>query len=111
MSQSLAQKNNSQFDFAAPAELYPCRSRKGRNPVSYRRFDSAAEAVQFAVETLPAPLLLGTYLEVSEERFDSEGIRGLYEHAAYPLPRLGAEPELATRRDQTGAGDLHEGNI
>jgi hypothetical protein len=79
------------FDYSAPAELYPSRIRKGRGRITYKRFDSAAEALQFAIEKIPAEVLLGAYLEVDEARFGVQEIRFLYDSAAYPLPRAVAQ--------------------
>ena len=39
------------------------------------------------MEELPSQFLVGTYLEVEEERFNGQQIRLLYESKDYPLPR------------------------
>jgi len=78
------------FDYNASAELFFGRSRAGKSRPKYRRFDTAAEAVRFVVEELPAAVLPGTYLLVDEARFGVDEMRHLYESAGYPLPR---EPE------------------
>ena len=79
------------FDYNAPAELFPSRGKRGTSRVKYRRFETAAEALQFAIEEMPPPVLLGAFLEVEEKRFGAEDMRSLYSNAAYPLRRLGAE--------------------
>jgi len=79
------------FDYEAVAELFPARSRKfNRQLARYRRFDRAADALRFAIEELPPQLFLGAYLEVEEERFDSNEMRRLYDSAEFPLARRAA---------------------
>lgn len=77
-----------EFDYAAPAEMFMTRARVVRkSPIGYRRFKTAAEAIQFAVEEIPTPLLVGAVLEVNEQRYDHRDIRDLYDRTTYPLAR------------------------
>ncbi len=87
MHEPLQRDSITEFDYEAPAELFPARSRKGNRPVGYRRFAKAADAVRFAMEELQPELLLGAQLEVEEVRFDCNAIRRLYLGSAYPLAR------------------------
>ncbi len=76
------------FDYNAEAELFPSRNRKSRRqPIAYRRFGHAADAIRFAIEELPPEFLPGAYLEVDEERYGCAGIRRLYQSQDYPLIR------------------------
>jgi len=75
------------FDYNAPADLFPARSRTGRRPVGYRRFSTAAEAIRFAVEQMPFEFLDGTILEIENVRVDGAGIRDLYASVDYPLTK------------------------
>jgi len=81
------------FDYTTDAELFSSKfSRRGRQPLIYRRFASAAEAIRFAIEDLPAHFLVSTYLEVDETRFPSAEIRRLYASTHYPFARRATGP-------------------
>ena len=77
----------SKFVYSAPAELFPARNRKTRQTAKYRRFDNAADAIRFAMEELPEPLLLGAFIVMEEERLGHQAIRALYESSDYPLKK------------------------
>lgn len=84
------------FAFEAPAEIYSSggsRTRKG--PMSYRRFQSSAEAIRFAVEELPQIMQRGTVMEVGDDRFEFADIRALYDSDDYPLPR-DSNPDISS---------------
>jgi hypothetical protein len=83
------------FDYGMSAELFSCKASNGRRqPLGYRRFPQAAEAIRFAIEDLPPHALIGTYLEVNESRYESADIRRLYASSRYPLLRKTAGSPL-----------------
>ena len=81
------------FDFEAPAEVYAskvggnARRPRASGPMSYRRFNSGGEAVQYVIEFLSSELRQGAVLESGEDRFTIDEIRELYDGAEYPLVR------------------------
>jgi hypothetical protein len=77
------------FEYSLPAELFmgKGKSRSRQQRLGYRRFATAAEAIRFAVEDLPAVRILGAWMQVGDERFSSDEIHRLYERADYPLQR------------------------
>ncbi len=93
------------FDYGAEAELFPGVGRPSRRqPVGYRRFASAAEALRFAMEELSPGALAGAALEVGDERFDSRGMRQLYEAADYPLARRERQDRSSATMQTTSRG-------
>ena len=75
-----------EFDYSVPAELFALKGKK-HGPVTYRRFKTAAEAIQYAVEDLSRSLLNGTFIETDAERLDGRAIKQLYGGDRYPLKR------------------------
>jgi hypothetical protein len=71
----------SEFHYTAPAELFAAQGRRG---LRYRRFLRAADAIRYAVEKLPADVLLSARLEVEQRRYDANQIRALYDSANFP---------------------------
>jgi hypothetical protein len=76
------------FDYGTPAELFMAKRKGGaRQPLGYRRFATAAEAIRFAVEDFPGMRTLGAWMQVGDDRFDSDDIHRLYDSGDYPLKR------------------------
>ena len=77
------------FDYDSPAELFMPKQKgiRRRATPHYRRFATAAEAIRFAVEEMPAVRTLGAWMQVGDERFNSDEISKLYESSGYPLQR------------------------
>ena len=74
------------INYKSSAELFPSR-RYAKSLARYRRFNSAAEAVQYVVEEMPEAWLNGTMLDVDGKRYEGQAIRALYDAAEYPLTR------------------------
>ena len=81
------------IDYSAPAELFPGRGGLAPRRVRYQRFESAAEAVRFAIEDMPPIALRGAYLEVNERRYNGAQIVDLYNAETYPLDRAPADED------------------
>jgi hypothetical protein len=78
------------FDYNVPAELFLSK-RTGRARMKYRRFPTAAEAIRFAVESLPSLRTVGASLQVGDERFNCEEILRLYNNSNYPLSKSSSD--------------------
>jgi hypothetical protein len=97
MSECLRLVEYMKVDYSAAAELFVPRTRGARRrPLGYRRFATAAEAIRFAVEDLSATHSFGPWMQVGDERFNTEAIRNLYESSDYPLLRAG-EKQVSKR--------------
>jgi hypothetical protein len=84
----------STFHYAAPAGLFTVQNHKA---LQYRRFNQAAEALKYAIESLPPKVLTSTSLEVNGRRYNAAQIRALYESERYPLIRAGSSVQRRAR--------------
>lgn len=76
------------LDYSSPAELFVGKRRGGaRQRLGYRSFATAAETIRFAVEDFPAVRTLGAWMQVGDQRFNSDDIHRPYENGDYPLRR------------------------
>ena len=76
------------FDYDAPAGVFTRGNGRMRGAAArYRRFPTAAEALRYAVEHVPASLHPAVVMEVDGEDFDHRAIRQLYDSPAFPLAR------------------------
>ena len=75
------------FDYTIEAGLFPGKKSLRSQGVRYKRFETAAEAVRFAIEEMPSSQLRGSVMETDQARFDDKQIRMLYDSLDFPLFR------------------------
>jgi len=85
------------FDFSAPAELYIGRGSPRRHGLRFKQFDTAGEAIRYAMERPRAIGEVAT-MECDDKRFGAAEIAGLYHDPAYPLSRLTAAAPIPAER-------------
>ncbi len=92
------------FQFDASAEVFTiARHTRRKEPMIYRRFPNAGEAIRYAIEVLPANELEGTTIETQDTRLGVADIRGLYEREDYPLQRRRPRPAAKAAARGTSA--------
>jgi hypothetical protein len=88
--------DNVGFDYKAAAELFLGRNPRGGTRIpKYMRFARSADAIRFAIEKLANEVLISTYLEVDEKRYDGKGIRQLYDEAGFTAKGSAAKSSAA----------------
>jgi hypothetical protein len=77
-----------QDDFQAAAEMFSAPRKAGwsRNAMKYRRFESLALAVKFAVEEMEGSLHSIT-IRTDRDELAGDAIKALYDSEAFPLDR------------------------
>jgi hypothetical protein len=88
------------IQYDASAELYLGRDPKVARGLGFKRFDTAAAAIQYAVEEATPNGLRGAVLQVGNARFSGPEIVTLYASSGYPLPRA---PEAAAADERSAA--------
>ncbi|MDX2290409.1 MAG: hypothetical protein NW217_16520 [Hyphomicrobiaceae bacterium] len=77
------------FDFHGPAELFAASGPSlTRQKLSYKRFETGAEAIKYAMEIIGADHLRGVSIETETVRLQATQINELYRRSDYPLCRL-----------------------
>jgi hypothetical protein len=95
------------FDYGIPAELFMGKRKGGaRQPLRYRRFATAAEAIRFAIEELPAVRALGAWMQVGDQRFDGDDIQRPLREQGLPTATasVGLNCERAVGQFDCGGG-------
>ena len=77
------------FNYDVPGEFYSRKSPGFRKPsgLAYQRFNTAAEAIRFAMEDISPAALGGCALVVEGERLGEKELKVLYASPNFPLSR------------------------